>query len=124
MRAVLIVAAAVMLGLAGGYAWSALLHEGAKPPVPKAAAVAAVSPLDIPASASDEEWAARAAAEETPAIAPPGVDPAALEQSAHYSGCDEVRAAGKAPLHSGEPGYRSDMDGDGDGVACEPDRRF
>ncbi len=40
--------------------------------------------------------------------------------SVYYSGCNAVRAAGKAPLRYGEPGYRSDMDGDGDGVACEP----
>lgn len=39
--------------------------------------------------------------------------------SVHYAGCNQVRAAGKAPLHYGEPGYRSDMDGDGDGIACE-----
>ena len=40
--------------------------------------------------------------------------------SVHYPGCNEVRAAGKAPLRYGEPGYRTDMDGDGDGIACEP----
>jgi len=33
-----------------------------------------------------------------------------------------VRAAGKAPLHAGEPGYRSGLDGDSDGIACEPYR--
>jgi hypothetical protein len=38
----------------------------------------------------------------------------------HYSGCNEVRAAGLAPLYRGQPGYREDMDGDLDGVACEP----
>jgi hypothetical protein len=43
-----------------------------------------------------------------------------VEQSVTYAGCDAVRAAGKAPLHAGEPGYRSEMDGDGDGLACEP----
>ena len=43
----------------------------------------------------------------------------AVEQSVHYSGCNEVRAAGKAPLHRGDPGYGEHMDGDGDGVACE-----
>ena len=43
----------------------------------------------------------------------------AVERSVTYSGCNEVRAAGKAPLHRGEPGYRSNMDGDGDGTACE-----
>ena len=44
----------------------------------------------------------------------------AVEQSVHYSGCNEVRAAGKAPLNRGDPGYGEHMDGDGDGVACEP----
>lgn len=36
-----------------------------------------------------------------------------------YGGCDEVRAAGAAPLLLGEPGYDPSMDGDGDGIACE-----
>jgi Excalibur calcium-binding domain len=44
------------------------------------------------------------------------------ESSVHYSGCKEVRALGKAPLYAGEPGYSEDMDGDGDGIACEPHR--
>ncbi len=39
--------------------------------------------------------------------------------SVHYRNCDAVRAAGKAPLHSGQPGYDSHLDRDGDGVACE-----
>lgn len=37
-----------------------------------------------------------------------------------WPGCDPVREAGSAPLYRGEPGYREGMDGDGDGVACEP----
>lgn len=41
---------------------------------------------------------------------------------AHSSGCDDARAAGVAPLYAGEHGYRPEMDGDGDGVACEPYR--
>ncbi len=36
-----------------------------------------------------------------------------------YENCDAVRAAGAAPLHAGEPGYSSRLDGDGDGSACE-----
>ena len=43
-----------------------------------------------------------------------------IESSVTYSGCNEVRALGKAPIYAGEPGYRITMDGDGDGVACEP----
>jgi hypothetical protein len=37
-----------------------------------------------------------------------------------YSGCNEVRAAGRAPLYRGEAGYSEQMDGDDDGIACEP----
>ena len=40
-------------------------------------------------------------------------------RSVTYSGCRVVRRLGKAPLYAGQPGYRKDMDGDGDGIACE-----
>jgi hypothetical protein len=40
----------------------------------------------------------------------------------YWGGCTEARAAGTAPIYAGEPGYREGMDGDGDGVACEPYR--
>ena len=39
--------------------------------------------------------------------------------SAYYKNCAAVRAAGKAPLYKGQPGYASHLDRDGDGVACE-----
>lgn len=39
-----------------------------------------------------------------------------------WHGCDDARSAGTAPIYRGEPGYRDGMDGDGDGVACEPYR--
>ncbi|SEJ91709.1 Excalibur calcium-binding domain-containing protein [Sphingobium sp. AP50] len=38
----------------------------------------------------------------------------------YWAGCDSARAAGSAPIYKGEPGYRAEMDGDDDGVACEP----
>ena len=47
---------------------------------------------------------------------------AEIERSVYYSGCNEVRAAGRAPLYAGQPGYREGLDGDSDGVACEPYR--
>lgn len=40
-----------------------------------------------------------------------------------YPGCREAEAAGAAPLHRGQPGYGAHMDGDGDGIACEPQAR-
>ncbi|MFG2312880.1 excalibur calcium-binding domain-containing protein [Streptomyces sp. NPDC048566] len=41
-------------------------------------------------------------------------------EGVYYENCDAARAAGAAPLHRGEPGYRDGLDRDGDGVACEP----
>lgn len=38
----------------------------------------------------------------------------------YYRNCDAVRAAGRAPLYRGSPGYRAPLDRDNDGVACEP----
>jgi hypothetical protein len=37
----------------------------------------------------------------------------------YYPNCAAVRAAGKAPLKRGQPGYAAHLDRDGDGVACE-----
>jgi outer membrane biosynthesis protein TonB len=39
--------------------------------------------------------------------------------SVSYENCDAARAAGAAPIYRGEPGYRSALDRNGDGVACE-----
>lgn len=36
-----------------------------------------------------------------------------------YPNCDAVRAAGKAPIRRGEPGYAPKLDRDGDGIACD-----
>jgi hypothetical protein len=46
----------------------------------------------------------------------------AAPSGAYYFNCDEARAAGVAPIHAGESGYRDDLDADGDGIACEPYR--
>lgn len=40
-------------------------------------------------------------------------------KSVYYKNCDAVRAAGKAPLYRGQPGYSKKLDRDGDGIACE-----
>lgn len=41
----------------------------------------------------------------------------------YFRNCREAWAAGAAPLRRGDPGYRPEMDGDGDGIACEPFHR-
>lgn len=46
----------------------------------------------------------------------------APQEGDYWAGCNSARAAGTAPIYAGEPGYREGMDGDGDGIACEPYR--
>ena len=48
----------------------------------------------------------------TPAAPAPG-------GSVYYANCTAARAAGAAPIYAGQPGYRTALDGDKDGVACE-----
>jgi len=39
--------------------------------------------------------------------------------SVYYANCTAARAAGAAPLYAGKPGYRTGLDRDHDGIACE-----
>lgn len=52
-----------------------------------------------------------------PVVEPPAPAPAAPVVT--YANCDEVKAAGAAPLSSGQPGYQKKLDRDGDGIACD-----
>ncbi len=58
---------------------------------------------------------ATTAARRVPVTSPPATD----APSVYYANCDAARAAGAAPLYRGDPGYRSGLDRDNDGVACE-----
>ena len=73
---------------------------------------APATPAAIPAPAAATTAAATTAAQ--PPAAPPDSagDP-------YYKNCAAARAAGAAPLYRGQPGYRAQMDGDSDGIACE-----
>ena len=76
---------------------------------------------DAPRPAAGLVSQAQAAVESSEAIEsvvdlvapPPPVDQ-------HFRGCDDARAAGRENIPIGDPSYRSWMDGDGDGWACEP----
>jgi len=116
---------AVAIGCVAGYAWSSFPNSfsWSDPPV-EPAKKATIPLLELPPSEAEAEadsaWLAGSnsiASREAGATAARSV-----ERSIFYSGCNEVRAAGKAPLIAGQPGYRIEMDGDGDGVACEPFR--
>jgi hypothetical protein len=69
-----------------------------------------------PASTGAASTGAASTAAATPAAQPPA---AATPGNAYYPNCAAARAAGAAPLYRGQPGYRAQMDGDGDGIACE-----
>lgn len=70
-----------------------------------------------PAPRAPARIAAARAATFTRAAAAPGSGGFA------FRNCAAARAAGAAPLYRGQPGYGAHMDGDGDGIACEPYRR-
>lgn len=54
---------------------------------------------------------------------PAGITAPAIDQSGvYYRNCAAAWAAGVAPIYIGQPGYRTELDGDDDGIACEPFR--
>lgn len=53
----------------------------------------------------------------TPSPTPTIIEPD--NAGVYYQNCDAAEQAGAAPLTVGDPGYRSQLDGDSDGVACE-----
>ena len=55
--------------------------------------------------------------EEAPA--PVHQEQRAPEPQTYYANCAAARAAGAAPIYQGQPGYRSGLDRDGDGIACD-----
>ncbi|GAC1373173.1 MAG: hypothetical protein NVSMB43_10530 [Pseudarthrobacter sp.] len=79
-------------------------------PAPAPAAAPAPAPAPAPAVAP-----VPAPAPFVPAPAPAPAAPAAV----YYANCPAAKAAGAAPIRAGQPGYRSALDRDNDGVACE-----
>ena len=43
----------------------------------------------------------------------------ALSSGREFANCTQARAAGAAPVRSGDPGYGRHLDRDGDGIGCE-----
>jgi hypothetical protein len=74
---------------------------------------AAAAPVPLPAPSPAPGGATAPAPAPAPTAAPSGGG------SVYYANCAAVRAAGKAPLYRGDPGYRAGLDRDDDGVACE-----
>ncbi|WP_328392854.1 excalibur calcium-binding domain-containing protein [Nocardia sp. NBC_00416] len=79
------------------------------PVTPSVAVAPAPPPFAVP-PAPESGWTPE------PTVAPPSVP---APSATYFGSCAAARAAGVAPLHRGEPGYRPGLDRDGDGVACE-----
>ncbi|WP_086007978.1 excalibur calcium-binding domain-containing protein [Nocardia concava] len=78
-----------------------------------------IQPLVPPPAAAPPTTTAVAApppAPQAPPAEPPTTKPT---PSVYYKTCADAKRAGAAPLHRGDPGYRPDLDRDGDGIACE-----
>jgi len=50
----------------------------------------------------------------------PSSPASSLATFTYYPNCNAAWSAGAAPIPVGAPGYRSELDGDSDGIACEP----
>lgn len=53
------------------------------------------------------------------ASAAPARPQRAMSGNMYFANCAAARAAGAAPVRSGDPGYARHLDRDGDGVGCE-----
>ncbi|WP_083671917.1 excalibur calcium-binding domain-containing protein [Sphingomonas montana] len=42
-----------------------------------------------------------------------------MSAATSFRNCSEARAAGAAPVRSGDPGYSRKLDRDGDSIRCE-----
>lgn len=93
-------------------------------PTPSASPAAIVSAAPATTTAAPSTTPAAPTAAPSPAATtppPPTTQAPAPATTVSYLSCEDVRAAGAAPIHRGDPGYSGDLDRDGDGVACETD---
>ncbi|HJV99762.1 MAG TPA: DUF1524 domain-containing protein [Arthrobacter sp.] len=92
--------------------------DGQLAPTNEQAPAAAPEPAPVVAPAPAPVAVAPAPAAPAPAVpapAPAVPAPAAV----YYANCAAAKAAGAAPIFAGQAGYRSALDRDSDGIACE-----
>lgn len=100
---------------------SAHAEASAKASASAAAAAEAAEKAAQEKAAQEAQQAEEAAQEQAQEPAQEPEEPAqpAQKPQAYYRNCAEAKAAGAAPLYQGDPGYRSALDRDHDGIACE-----
>lgn len=125
----------------GAFILGAALSPSSEPPAPTAEAVP-VAPIEqvvvppapeplvvvppaLPAVQAPQPPLVQAPpppAAPAPRVAPAPVPQTPADESSgavYYKNCAAARAAGAAPIQKGEPGYRSALDRDRDGTACD-----
>lgn len=90
-------------------------------PVPTETTVEPPAPAETPLPAPPAPTTTRPPQPVVPPVAKPQAttEKPVPAPSAYYANCAAAKAAGVAPLHRGEPGYRAGLDRDNDGIACE-----
>lgn len=96
-------------------------HTGLRPvPLLIAAAVGGAA-LGIGSTAFGTDTARPALEAARPVAATLGLARARPPRTGDFwRNCAEAKSVGSAPIYRGEPGYRDRLDGDSDGIACEP----
>ena len=95
-------------------------------PVPTTEAPVQAPAAEVPSAQAPAAPVSEAPAQQAEPVQQAPAQPvqqAPAQSSVYYETCADARAAGAAPLHRGEPGYRPGLDRDGDGVACEPKKK-
>jgi micrococcal nuclease len=89
--------------------------------IQKVAQASKVGIWSIEDYATDKGYNMEAVQATPKAVSSPTPKPTSVKQSGYvvYSSCAAAKKAGKAPLHKGDAGYSTNLDRDGDGVACE-----
>jgi Skp family chaperone for outer membrane proteins len=67
----------------------------------------------------EQELADLAAAAQAAAAQSQAAQPAQEARPVWFESCKAARRAGVAPIPQGQPGYRAELDKNGDGIACE-----
>jgi len=94
-------------------------HDSAHAEASAKASASAAAAAEAAEKAAQEKAAQEAQQAEEAAQEPEEPAQPAQKPQAYYRNCAEAKAAGAAPLYQGDPGYRSALDRDHDGIACE-----
>jgi hypothetical protein len=118
LRKVVVTAVGILLLSGCASTTPEILPEETLPSISESVAPEPAPVVEAPAPAPEPAPVVEAPAP-APEPAPVVEAPVPAAPVVSYSNCDEVKAAGKAPLAADQPGYASKLDRDGDGIACD-----